>query len=87
MRQPVENAEIMAGGPLRNTEAEPSGVRLMAFLALGGFRTIRLPAMPVVSPKRNRGFPFRGLSFSRRHGIYCGRRAAGLLPETHTADC
>ena len=33
MRQPVENAEIMAGGPLRNTEAEPSGVRLMAFLA------------------------------------------------------
>lgn len=33
MRQPVENAEIMAGGPQRNTEAESSGVRLMAFLA------------------------------------------------------
>lgn len=29
----MENAEIMAGRPQRNTEAEPSGVRLMAFLA------------------------------------------------------
>ena len=33
MRQPVENAEIMAGGSQRNTETEPSGVRLMVFLA------------------------------------------------------
>lgn len=33
MRQPMGNAEIMAERPQRNTEAEPSGVRLMAFLA------------------------------------------------------